>query len=276
MSPQDNQPLRRNSLKGAIGSTATTLLAPLVVFILIAIVWHISVLAFRIPPVLLPTPISVLEAMWRERSDLLTASWVTFKAASLGLLCSLVLGCIIAVLFSQSKWIRSAFYPYVIFLQTVPIVAIAPLLIIWSGPEFRTVVLVSCIISIFPIISSVTSGLLTVETNHVDLFRIYSASGWKTLAKLRIPSAIPSLVMGLRVSCGLSVIGAIVGELFVANGGAYDGLGMVMNARQANLKTAELMGTIIACTLLGVALFWVVQFLNLVVLRRWTKDAGFE
>jgi NitT/TauT family transport system permease protein len=138
------------------------------------------------------------------------------------------------------------------------------------------VVLVSCIISIFPIISNVTSGLLSINENHLDLFRMQSASRWKTLLKLRIPSAIPNLVLGLRISCGLSVIGAIVGELFVANSGAYDGLGTIMNAMQANLKTAALMAAIMACTLLGILLFLFVQFLGTVVLRKWTRDAGFE
>jgi NitT/TauT family transport system permease protein len=140
----------------------------------------------------------------------------------------------------------------------------------------RTVVLVSCIISIFPIISNVTSGLLSIDQNQLDLFRMQGATRWQTLLKLRIPSAIPGLVLGLRVSCGLAVIGAIVGELFVASSGSYEGLGMVMNAKQANLKTAELMGTILACTCLGILLFLSVQFLGSVILRRWTRDAGFE
>ena len=201
---------------------------------------------------------------------------MTFQAAALGLGVSTILGSFVAILFSQSAWIRTALYPYVIFLQTVPIVAIAPLLIVWSGAEFRTVVLVSCIISIFPIISNVTSGLLSIDQNHLDLFRLQGASRWQTLVKLRVPSAVGSLVQGLRISCGLSVIGAIVGELFVGNSGASDGLGAMMNAMQANLKTAELIGAIMACTLLGIVLFLLIEALNRWVLRRWTIDTGFE
>lgn len=258
------------------GPSWMTIAAPIGVFCLVAVLWHTLVSFFRIPAYILPKPGEVLIAMWNQRAELLQASWVTLQASLLGLGASALLGSIIAILFSQSRWIRTAFYPYVIFLQTVPIVAIAPLLIIWSGIGLRTVVLVSCIISIFPIISNVTSGLLSIDQNHLDLFRMQDASRWKTLLKLRIPSAIPSLVLGLRVSCGLAVIGAIVGELFVASSGAYNGLGMVMNAKQANLRTAELMGTILACTCLGILLFLSVQFLGSVVLRRWTKDAGFE
>jgi NitT/TauT family transport system permease protein len=102
------------------------------------------------------------------------------------------------------------------------------------------------------------------------------ASRWQTLVKLRIPSAVRSLVQGLRISCGLSVIGAIVGELFVGNSGTSDGLGAMMNAMQANLKTAQLIGAIMACTLLGIVLFLAIEALNRWALRRWTIDTGFE
>ncbi len=260
----------------APGAKFAVIVAPIAVFLIVALIWHALVVLFKIPAVILPKPLDVLISMWTQRWEVLRASWVTLQAALLGLGASALIGSVIAVLFSQSRWIRTAFYPYVIFLQTVPIVAIAPLLMIWSGPGLRAVVLVSCIISIFPIISNVTSGLLSIDQNHLDLFRMQEASRWQTLVKLRIPSAIPGLVLGLRVSCGLAVIGAIVGELFVSSSGAYDGLGMVMMAKQANLKIADLMGTILASTCLGILLFLAVQFLGSVVLRRWTKDAGFE
>ena len=257
-------------------SLIASVLAPLVVFLVVGSLWHFAVDWFRIPAVILPKPEAVLRGMWTERVSLLRGAWVTFQAAFMGLGCSAVLGTLIAMVFSQSAWIRTAFYPYVLFLQTVPIVAITPLLIIWSGLEFRTVVLVATIISIFPIISNVTSGLLSIDQNHLDLFRLQGAGRWATLMKLRIPSAVPALVQGLRISGGLAVIGAIVGELFVANSGAYDGLGTIMNAMQANLRTAELMGAIAACTLLGIVLFLTVEGMHRFLLRRWTIDAGFE
>lgn len=250
--------------------------APVCVFIAVALLWNFIVDWFQLPPVLLPKPRSVIEAMWSQQSRLLSGAWVTLKASALGLGLSTLVGSIVAVLFSQSSWIRTALYPYVIFLQTVPIVAIAPLLIVWSGAEFRTVVLVSCIISVFPIISNVTSGLLSIDQNHLDLFRMQGATRLQTLLKLRIPSAVPALVQGLRISCGLSVIGAIVGELFVGNSGASDGLGAMMNAMQANLKTAELIAAIMVCTLLGILLFLGIEAFNRWVLRRWTIDTGFE
>ena len=250
--------------------------APVVVFLLVATIWHFVVVLFKIPPIILPGPIAVANALWQERMVLLNASWITLQAAAVGLLCSAIFGSLIAVVFSQSSLLRIALYPYVIFLQTVPIVAIAPLLIIWSGNNFRTIVLVATIISIFPVIANVTSGLLSINENLRELFQMQSASRWQTLTKLRIPAAIPQLVLGLRVSSGLSVIGAIVAEFFVGNSGEYDGLGTIMTSRQANLKTAELIAALMACTCLGIILFGLVNLLSATLLRRWTRHSGFE
>jgi NitT/TauT family transport system permease protein len=250
------------------------LFVPVAMFVVIATVWHVIVQWFAIPPVILPTPKAVLDAGIRERAVLLGAVWTTFQAAIVGLGCSAVFGSLIAILFSQSAALRLALFPYVIFLQTVPIVAIAPLLIIWSGNNFRTIVLVAMIISIFPVISNVTSGLLSVSENLRDLFRMQSATRWQLLTKLRIPAAIPQLVLGLRVSAGLSVIGAIVAEFFVGMSGENEGLGTVMTRYQTQFKTAELMAALLASTLLGIALFALVNLLNATLFRRWTRSAG--
>lgn len=251
-------------------------LAPVLVFAIVATVWHLIVVCLKIPSIILPTPIAVMKALWLERAVLLKASWVTLQAAAVGLLCSAFFGSLIAIVFSQSSLLRVAFYPYVIFLQTVPIVAIAPLLIIWSGNNFRTIVLVATIISIFPVIANVTSGLLSINENLRELFRMQSATRWQMLTKLRIPAAVPQLVLGLRISSGLAVIGAIVAEFFVGNSGEYDGLGTIMTARQANLKTAELIAALMACTGLGILLFACVNLLGATLLRRWTRTSGFE
>jgi len=252
------------------------LLTPVLLFAVVAVVWHVLVRWLDIPKVILPSPLEILSALWQERWVLLKGSWVTLRAAATGLVCSAVFGSLTAILFSQSVVIRTALYPYVIFLQTVPIVAIAPLLIIWSGNNFRTIVLVATIISLFPIIANVTSGLLSINENLRDLFRMGSASRWQMLIKLRIPAAIPQLLVGLRISAGLAVIGAIVAEFFVGNSGTYDGLGTIMTARQANLKTPQLMAALVACTGLGILLLVVVNLLGATLLRRWTKHSGFE
>ena len=253
-----------------------TYLAPFWVFTVVATFWHFVVVWLQVPSIILPSPIAVMNALWQERVVLLNASWVTLQAAAVGLLCSALFGSLTAVVFSQSSLLRIALYPYVIFLQTVPIVAIAPLLIIWSGNNFRTIVLVATIISIFPVIANVTSGLLSINENLRELFRMQSATRWQMLTKLQIPAAIPQLILGLRISSGLAVIGAIVAEFFVGNSGEYDGLGTIMTSRQANLKTAELIAALMACTCLGILLFASVNLIGATVLRRWTRVSGFE
>jgi NitT/TauT family transport system permease protein len=252
------------------------ILAPAVVFLSVLFVWDLAVRWFEIHKVVLPPPKDVFRSFVEERWILLRGAWITIQAAAAGLLASGVIGFVIAIIFSLSSWIRNSCYPYVVFLQTVPIVAIAPLLILWFGNEFRTVVLVAAIISIFPVISNVTSGLLSINENLRDLFQLQSASTLQVLMKLRIPAAIPQLILGLRISCGLAVIGAIIGEFFVGDRGAYEGLGTIITARQANLRTASMIAAVMTCTLLGLVLLLVVQALNKSVFRRWTHGVGFE
>lgn len=259
-----------------LGSKLVRWIAPIFVLGLFLLVWDRTVWWFDIHKVILPRPMEVMRAIIDERWVLLKGSWITFQSAALGLVTSAVVGSLVAMVFSQSSAIRLSFYPYVIFLQTVPIVAIAPLLILWFGNEFRTIVLVSCIISIFPIISNVTSGLLSVNENLRDLFRMQLANRWKVLYKLRIPAAIYQLILGLRISCGLAVIGAIVGEFFVGDRGAYEGLGTIITARQGNLNTASMIGAVCACAVLGLVLLVGVNLLSRTLLRRWTYGIGFE
>ncbi len=248
-----------------------TMLVPSLVFtVAMIVVWQIVVVAFVLPPILLPSPWDVLRAGISESGTIARGTWVTGLAAMSGFLASVVLGTLIAAMMSQSKVLRFALYPYVILLQTVPIVAIAPLLVIWSGYEFRTVVLVTLIISLFPIINSVTEGLMAIPQDRVDLFRLYGASRTQTLWRLRVPTAVRYLILGCKTSCGLAVIGAIVAEFFVGNGGSnYAGLGTLMTGWQTLGRTAPLMAAVFASTLLGISMFAIVQLLSTTVLRRW-------
>lgn len=246
-------------------------------FAIVVVVWQLAVWLFKMHPITLPPPLTVMKTGWEERDILLKGFFATGAAALLGLAASLVVGLVIAVLFSQSKLLRSAFYPYVIFLQTVPIVAIAPLLITWFGYGFQTVVLVSMVISLFPIISNVTAGLISVDENLRDLFQLSRATRLQILLKLRIPNALGHLVLGMRISAGLAVIGAIVGEFFVGNGsGGYAGLGTVMTGWQNLARTDGIIAAIFVSTLLGLAILGIVNGVAALTLRRWTSGASFE
>lgn len=234
-------------------------------------VWEWVVWQFELPKALLPTPRQCWAAVVQERDVLWRGTVATGAAAISGLLVAVTLGSILAMIFSQSRKIRLALFPYVIVLQTVPIVAIAPLLIIWSGYTFRTVVIVTVIVCLFPIVNGVTTGLLAIDRDTADLFRLYGAGRWKTLKSLQIPSAIGHLVLGTKTSAALAVIGAIVAEFFVGNGTNYDGLGTLMTGWQGLTRTDALIAALCASALLGLALFGTVQLIAKTVLRRWVQ-----
>mgnify|MGYP003328847640 FL=1 len=212
------------------------MLVPLLVLALLLAAWQGAVWWWRISPVLLPGPGAVLTAGWKIRVSLLEAAWRTALAALTGLSLSIVLGTLTAFAFSQSAVVRRAFYPYAVLLQTVPIVAIAPIVIVSLGRGFSSVAVVSAILGLFPIITSTTTGLLQVDGMLLDLFRLYRASRWQTLLKLRVPAALPYLISGIRIASGSSIVGAIVGEFFVGDG--TPGLGSMIQRKSASLVSA--------------------------------------
>ncbi|MEM6980522.1 MAG: ABC transporter permease [Planctomycetota bacterium] len=243
--------------------------AAVLVAIVLITVWHFAVVLLQLPKIMLPTPWQVAQAGWQQREDLIQGSMTTLLTACAGLIWAVVVGSAISIVFSQSKRLRRAFFPYVVFLQTVPIVAIAPLLIIWSGYEFRTAVIATVIICLFPIVNNVTTGLASASLEHQDLFRIHHASRWQTLIRLQIPTAIPYLVLGTRISSGLAVIGAIVAEFFVSNGANYEGLGAMMTRWQGLMQTDALMAALAMSTLLGLVLFGSVNGFAKLLLQRY-------
>ncbi len=242
-----------------------------IVAVLAGALWHVGVRMFDLPKILLPTPSEVIQAGWQRRGELYAASLVTFYTAAVSLLVAILLGSLLAIVFSQSRLLRRALFPYVVFLQTVPIVAIAPLLIIWSGYEFRTAVIATVIICLFPIVNNVTMGLQASRTEHRDLFRLYGASRLQTLMRLQVPTAIPYLLLGARVSSGLAVIGAIVAEFFVSNGAAYVGLGALMTRWQGLYQTDALIAALGMSTLVGLLLFAGVDWARRIFLNRYTE-----
>ena len=179
---------------------------------------------------------------------------------------------LIGIVFSQSVIVRRSFYPYAILLQTVPSVALAPLVILWFGHGFVSVVVVAFIISLFPIITGSTAGLLAVDRNLLELFAMGNASRLQVLWKLRLPNSIPYLITAAKISCGLSVIGAIVGE-FSAGFGDHFGLGYLITQTSATLATDYLFAAVLAAMLLGVLIFGGVSLLGEWVLRLWHAPA---
>lgn len=247
-------------------------LPPVGLLVAAAVVWQAAVMVFRVPPFVLPAPVQIARAAAASSRTLLAATLVTGGAAICGFAASTVVGCLIAFAFSQSEIIRRSLYPYAIFLQTVPIVAIAPLIILWFGTGFQSVVLVSFIVGLFPIITNMTTGLTRLEGNLVDLFRVYHASRTQMLVKLRLPAAVPCLITGAKTSSGLSVIGAIVGEFFAGYQAQTFGLGYLIIVTSQQLKTAELFAAIFCSTVLGLIIFSGISAAGNGILARWYQN----
>jgi NitT/TauT family transport system permease protein len=235
---------------------------PIVPMLVLITVAEVAVRAGWVRSFLIPAPSSVLASLINE-SDLWSATLDTAASALTGFVMSAVIGVAIAILLSSGTWIRRAFYPYAVFFQTVPIIAIAPLLVIWVGWN-RTVVASAFIVSIFPVIANALTGLLSTDPALRDLFVLYRASNRATLFKLKLPFALPHIFTGLRIAGGLAVIGAIVGE-FITSGGIG---GSVIISRQQNRVDKVFAGLILA-SLLGIVLFALINLVSGLVLRRW-------
>jgi NitT/TauT family transport system permease protein len=246
---------------------------PLLFLLVVLLLWEAAVLWFRTPVYLLPGPLRVAQAAAGNWSGIAQSAAITALAAGCGFLGSLLLGVLVALVFCQSPAIRSSCYPYAIFLQTVPIVAIAPLIVTWFGYGFQSVVIVAFVIGLFPIITNATTGMVAVDPLLLDLFHLRRATPWQILFKLRVPNSVPYLVTGAKTSSGLAVVGAIVGEFFVGAGAGRFGLGFLIRQKLELLQTPELFAAVLASTLLGVAIFASVTLTGATVLRRWYDPA---
>ena len=222
---------------------------------------------------LVPRPSAVLRAAIDERDLIKTATWATFNKAITGFVLGTAIGIFSAALLSQSRLLTRSLYPFAVILQTVPIIATAPIIVLQFHYGRTSIVIISMLVSIFPVFSNTLSGLSSTDKNHLDLFRLHHSGRISTLFKLRFPAAMPNIAAGLRISAGMSVIGATVGEFLVGQGGAKGGLGIAIIVSQAQLKTALLFAEAAAATLLGVTVFSVTNAISNRALRNWHESA---
>jgi len=225
---------------------------------------EVCIQTFDVSPLLLPAPSAVMIASIQHSDALFSALAETTRSVVIGLALSSLAGIAAGAALSSARWIQRAFYPYALFFQIVPIVAIAPLLVIWFGYGARAVIAAAFIVSIFPVIANTLAGLLSVDPALRDLFRLYGAGRMATLWKLDLPSALPFILTGLRIASGLAVIGAIVGE-FVGGGG----LGVVVLEAMRQQRTDLVFAAVGYASLLGLFLFGLVSVLSHFALRRW-------
>ena len=249
-------------------------LAPVGVGLLMLVVWELGVRLTNTPPYLLPGPIVVLQALVQDW-PVLWPSWIiTLKIALTALLAATVSGLFIAILFAQSKWIERSFFPYAVLLQTTPVVAIAPLIIIWfKDNTFGALVVCAWLVAFFPIVSNTVLGLNSVNPSLVNLFKMSKASRWQTLLYLRLPSSLPYFLSGLRISGGLALIGAVVAEFVAGAGGTQAGLAYQILMAGYNLKIPRMFAALILITFSGVAIFTALTLLSNFLLKDWHASA---
>jgi len=239
------------------------------------LVWQAIIWIFKVPTYMLPTPWSVAATVAERLPDLWESLLISAEAAAGGLAASIVVGVLVAMVFARSAWIRRMLFPYTILLQTVPIVAIAPLILMWVGQGLLAVTLVAFIICLAPIIANTTQGLIGVDENLVQLFLMYGATPGQILWRLRLPHALPYLFVGVRISSGIAVIGAITGELFAGSGQVgRGGLGYSILYAMSQLQTDYLFALVMAATVLGFAFFFTVMFFEWLALHKWHESAG--
>lgn len=242
---------------------------PATVGLMLLLLWEGLVRAFDVPEFLVPGPLRVAQALHEDFGMLVASLWTTLSITAGAFLAATIVGTLIAFAFVQSRWVELSFFPYAVLLQVTPIAAIAPLIIIWVKNPTAALIVCAVLIALFPIIANTTLGLRSVSPGLMAFFRMQGATRWQTLVRLQVPSALPHWFAGLRISCGLSLVGAVVAEFVAGTGGQGAGLAYQILQSGYQLNIPRLFAALTLISLTGVALFWAMLALSNAVLRGW-------
>ena len=248
------------------------ILPPLILGLLLLGGWEAAVDVLAIPTYLLPGPVVIARTLIADWRTLAESWWITMSIALAALAAAVVLGVGLSVLFSASKWVERSFFPYAVILQVTPIVAIAPLFIGWVNDTSLSLLICAWIVAFFPILSNTTLGLNSADRNLVDLFKLYRAKWWQRMAFLKLPSAMPYFLAGLKISGGLSLIGAVVAEFVAGTGGQASGLAYRILESGYQLKIPRMFAALALISLSGILLFLALSLLSHFCLRRWHES----
>jgi NitT/TauT family transport system permease protein len=250
--------------------------APLAVGIAVLALWQALVVVNRIPPYILPGPLAIAQALWSDGPSLLVSLLVTLRTTFAALAAAAFFGGAIAIAFSLSRILEISLLPYALFLQVTPIVAIAPLIIIWVQQPFLALLVCAWIVAFFPIVSNTSLGLNSADRNLLALFRLYGASRAQTLRYLKLPTALPYFLAGLRISGGLALIGAVVAEFVAGTGGTETGLAFRILEAGYRLAIPRLFAALFLLSATGIAIYFVIDCLSRFALRHWHESAIWE
>ncbi len=248
------------------------ILLPFAVLVLVILAWDLVVRVRDIPPYELPGPGLVFATLWSDRALLGGSLLVTLTTTLEGFMLALAGGVGLAVLFNQSRLIEYSLYPYAVILQVTPIVAIAPLLLIYLS---QPVAVLACawIVAFFPVLANTTLGLSSIDRNLADLFRLYGASRWQVLCWLKLPAAMPYILAGMKIAGGLSLIGAVVAELAAGTAGAGSGLAYRIAESGYRLNIPRMFAALLLLSAAGIVIFFALSLVSHLILRRWHESA---
>lgn len=246
---------------------------PVVMLVLLLAVWQAYVTIAGVPHYILPSPVRVSEALVTDWPMLSWALWITVQTTLMALILALVGGVALAIFLSQSKWIELAFFPYAVILQVTPIVAIAPLILIYASSTQQAILICAWLVAFFPVLSNTMQGLKSTDHNLLNLFELYGASRWQTLLYLQIPNALPYFLTGLRIAGGLALIAAVVGEFAAGTGGNNAGLAFRLLESQFRLNIPRLFAALLLLSLTGVVIYAVTSLVSYLLLHKWHESA---
>ncbi|MCC5954796.1 MAG: ABC transporter permease [Natronohydrobacter sp.] len=277
MSIAENQPLYDaddlKRLRAARFERFGKWLLPVAVMIAMIWLWDRVVVWNEIPHFILPRPGLVLETLIKDWPMLFDALLVTLQITMMALAVAVIGGVGLAVLFTQSRLVEMSFYPYAVILQVTPVVSIAPLIFIYVDSRTAGLLLCAWLVAFFPVLANTTLGLNSADHNLRDLFRIYGATRWQTLRYLRLPSALPYFLGGLRIAGGLALIGAVVAEYVAGTGGIGSGLAFRILEAGYRLNIPRMFAALILIAATGVIIFAGLSFLSHMLLRKWHESA---
>ncbi|MCB1834199.1 MAG: ABC transporter permease [Geminicoccaceae bacterium] len=252
---------------------ALRIVAPLGIGLLLLAGWETLVLVRGIPPYILPAPSLVATTMIAEWSNLWPSLMITLQITTIALIAAIVGGGGLAILFSMWRLVELSLFPYAVILQVTPVVAIAPLLLIYIDNTLLVVVIVAWIVAFFPILSNTTLGLNSADHNLRSLFELYGATRWQALRHLRIPSAMPYFLGGLRIAGGLSLIGAVVAEYVAGTSGTGTGLAFRILEAGYRLQIPKMFAALMLLAFTGIAIFLFFSAISHLALRSWHESA---
>jgi NitT/TauT family transport system permease protein len=256
-----------------LGNRIARIAVPIGMLVLLVLVWQLYVTVAKVPHYILPSPVRVAQAMVSDWPILFRALLVTLKITFSALAIALAGGVALAIIMTQSKWLELALYPYAVILQVTPIVAIAPLIIIYAPSTQAAILICAWIVAFFPVLSNTTQGLRSTDHNLLNLFELYGASRWQTLIHLKIPNALPYFLAGLKIAGGLALIAAVVAEFAAGSAGAGSGLAFRLLESQFRLNIPRLFAALVLLSVTGVLIFFATSLISHLLLRKWHESA---